>query len=200
MQRIYHNWPIRRRAWLPVLLLLLGCRTTTQIAVWQPPLGTSGLNKRIVVAPLEGSVELTASLAKSIQSRPGNDDFGLRVVSAYELSQADTIQLVGFAEGSSSDVALLPVARRASVDFVLMGEVLNDPFSKHRTTLRHDDPQIAAKLDQLLASRKEDKTLALSWRVIDVASGNTVWAGPVSVSPAFVAEAHPDLAERFAPR
>ena len=175
-----------------------GCRTPSEIAVWHPPLATSGLNKRIVVTPLVGPIGLTSLIAKTFQTQQTYVDFGLDVVSAYELSQTDAIQLVGFADGPPSDVALLPVARRAHVDFVLVGEVLNDPISSQKINLQPDDPQMAAKLEALLSTQNKDKVLALSWRVIDVATGKTVWAGPVSVSPAFVAQAYPELAQTIA--
>ncbi|QDV67280.1 hypothetical protein Poly24_09730 [Rosistilla carotiformis] len=179
--------------------MLLGCRVGTGVHVWQPPLAADGVGKRVAVSPLVGAPALAGELTQAIANEQPQLPQQTQLVSQYEMSQADTIQLVSFEDRAPSDLALLPVARRAGVDFVLVGEVLNDPFTGQEKALAPDDPAFQFKLGQILENRNDDPILAFSWRLIDVASGETLWANPLSVSKSFIDRSYPDLADREKP-
>ncbi|QDS87091.1 Tetratricopeptide repeat protein [Rosistilla ulvae] len=187
-------WPI---LCCSILIVLSGCSIGTELHVWQPPLAVDGVGKRVAVAPLVGSPQLATEMAQTIAVQQPKLPQPAELVSQYELSQADGIQLVSFDDRSPSDLALLPVARRADVDYLLVGEVLNDPFAGRSQSLAHDDPELQWKLGQMLESQEEeDPILAFSWRVIDVASGETRWANPMSVSKSFLDATYPDLSDQ----
>ncbi|WP_417745752.1 tetratricopeptide repeat protein [Rosistilla oblonga] len=177
-----------------LITMLSGCRVGTGVHVWQPPLAANAAGKRIAVAPPVGPRALAGELSQSIAREQPKLPQRAELVSQYELSQSDAIQLVSFDGRAPSDLALLPVAKQAGLDFLLVGEVLNDPFGDSRQPLAHDDPDFQFKLGQFLQSGDDDQILAFSWRVIDVENGQTVWANPMSVSKAFVDRTYPDLA------
>lgn len=179
-----------------LLVMLVGCRVGTDLHVWQPPLAADGIGKRVAISPLVGPGTLPTQMTQMIASQQPALPQQSELVSQYELSQSDAIALVSHEDRSPSDLALLPVARRARVDYLLVGEVLNDPSSGRAQPLSFDDPAIQAKLGEILKEQQDNQILALSWRVIDVETGQTVWANPMSVSKSFIDETYPDLSDR----
>lgn len=169
------------------LLLLTGCHATSDVALWSPPLAANGLGRRVSIATIEGKRDAAVTLTRSLHNNQPAGSLQLELVSQYELAQADPIALVSYQDQSISDVSMLPVARRAGVDYLLFGELLS--------RASRDGKSDSGGPNEANEATDQSPVMAVSWRVVDVATKQTLWAAPVSASPSLVAERYPDLAQ-----
>ncbi len=114
---------------------LVGCQSVAPIHVWHPPRVDSAAGKTVAVAPLTGDPEIARPLhAAMLRERPDDSGRSIVAIDASRLQDHSEIRLVSAEEGESSDIALVNLAQRAGVDYLLIGDVM--PGSGRRQASR----------------------------------------------------------------
>lgn len=172
MHRIYRN--IARCSLATTLLAVsVGCRATpskasskASIQVWAPPRLQSAVGKIVAISPVFGDQRIAGPLHSAmIANAPV--DFGrtLRCVDARSLQSSETIRLVSAVEGETSDIAILSMARRQGIDYLLTGEIVRQPSAERQAMRLATQPGF----DQDAPFSFDGKgALAVSWKLVDV--------------------------------
>jgi hypothetical protein len=159
-------------------LLLGGCQAAAPIRVWAPPAIKSAVGKRVAIAPLAGDPKIAGPLhAAMLRERPREPGRQVFAIDAGVLEKQQQIRLASATVGETSDIALLNLARRNGIDFVLQGEVLPQRDALKRPARPGPDPLLPPRLvaadwiDGTEPEEDEESLLRVSWNLIDV-SGN----------------------------
>ena len=191
---------------LCLVVTLSGCKLRAPIHSWAPPALASAVGKRVAVAPVDGEKEVATKIEKQLMAlAPRDMGRSIEFVSPENIPRIPAIQLAGGVKQSDagpacgvaqagytmsftdsdpsegahplqSDIALASVARDQGYDFILSGEVLADRSRN--------------------ATKAEDKSLGVSWRLIAIDSeGADRGRGmPVVVNNEMAIDTYPDLA------
>jgi hypothetical protein len=182
--------------------LLCGCQTAAPIHVWAPPRIDSAVGKRIAIAPLTGDPQIAGPLrAAMLRSQPRDAGREVVAIDATRLPDDQKIRLVSATEGEPSDITIVSLARRAGIDYVLMGDVLQSPHSRRvdrygvPNDLAQDIPMAngrsanplnpsdlgsdAASVADPPLGIGQDELLRVSWNLIDVRRGTPLSGQPV---------------------
>lgn len=181
---------------------LCGCQTAAPIHVWAPPRIDSAVGKRVAIAPLTGDPQIAGPLrAAMLRSQPRDVGREVVAIDSTQLPDDQRIRLVSATEGESSDITIVSLARRAGIDYVLMGDVLQSPHSRrvdryglpndlaqnipmangraanplNPRTLGGEDPS----MDDPALAFGQDELLRVSWNLIDVRQGTPLSGQPV---------------------
>lgn len=166
--------------------LMCGCRMGVPIHVWQPPKLNSTVGKRVVLSTVAGPEDIAGPLKQSLLAMsPTDQGRTTTLVDATSLQTTPQIKLVSATEeigggpvagaGEPNDVMLASAARRAGIDFVLRGEVLED---------RYKNPQ----------AEEDPDVLKVSWRLTSLNQADPVAAGsPIVVDIQSAQDRYPDL-------
>jgi tetratricopeptide (TPR) repeat protein len=177
-------------------LLLTGCQAAAPIHVWSPPLIESAVGRRVAIAPIGGDPKIAVPLhAAMLRERPRERGREVYAIDATLLESNQQIRLASATTGETSDIALVNLARRSGVDFILQGEVIPPQDVLHRSRPLPESlaPVKPGGRDALSAAQQqeleedEDSLLRVSWNLIDV-SGSTPLSGQPVVTRRALAE------------
>ena len=165
-------------------LVASGCRSAAPIHVWSPPKLASAVGGKVAIAPIRGEVALAESLGEAmLRNQPRDEGRSVVALDARRLQGDEKIRLVSAVEGETSDIALVTLARRNDIDFVLVGEVMESSDRRnHATSL---PPDIAANLDLSVENAATDSAadesglIRVSWSLMDVRRGIPLSGLPV---------------------
>jgi len=156
--------------------MLVGCRMSAPIHVWQPPRLVSAVDKRVVLSPLVGPEEIAEPLQQQLLSTvPKDNGRKLQLIDGSRLKSFGAIQLVSASSDEPNDVVLASVARRQGADFLLRGELVD----RAQRTKKPQDASIEA--------------LAISWRLTPLDQQSPAKGRPVSVDLETAIDRYPDL-------
>jgi len=158
-----------------------GCQTTAPLYVWSPPGIASAVGKRVAIAPLAGPAREAQAVRNQLwNTRPRAPGRAVDALDSEQLPPSG-IQLASAEPRMPSDLALLPRAREAGVDYLLMGEILPERSARRQPISRSSPPLPAPPsggLDRAGPSGgpadaadtpSRPQTLAIAWRLYDVA-------------------------------
>jgi len=174
----------------------VGCRSAAPIYVWSPPKLSPVVGAQIAIAPIAGDPKVADPLhAAMLRQQPRDSGRAVVALDSRGLSDNQTIRRVSAVEGEASDIALMSLAKRNHVDYILIGEVVT-PASRTRNssasdTHRPPHPQRTAAtvsgLDSVTFSENSATDsaadsrglLRVSWSLIDVKNGMPLNGQPV---------------------
>jgi hypothetical protein len=181
---------------------LCGCQTAAPIHVWAPPRIDSAVGKRVAIAPLTGDPQIAGPLrAAMLRLQPRDVGREVVAIDATRLPDDQKIRLVSATDGEPSDITIISLARRAGVDYVLMGDVLQSPHNRRAdrygmpNDLAQNIPMANGRTPNPLNPRSlgsegpsmddaalafgQDELLRVSWNLIDVRQGTPLSGQPV---------------------
>jgi len=168
MDRIYRNLA---RCSLAAALLLApaGCSVApskASIQVWAPPRLQSAVGKTVAISPVSGDQRIAGPLqAAMIANAPVDQGRTLRCIDSRSLQGNQTIRLVSAVEGETSDIAILSMARRQGIDYLLTGEIVRQPSAERKAMRLATQPGFDQDAPYTFDSRS---ALAVSWKLVDV--------------------------------
>lgn len=179
-------------------LLLVGCRRSVPIHVWLPPETSVPPAGRVAIAPIYGNPELAAALHQALLTERPRIRADLAIVTPEQLREQSSVQ---FASTSplANDVISVAVARQAGADILLQGVILDADIDL-QSLAASEVEQKPKKIDwnQAYFNKKEEEPdkhekIVLSWRAIDVASGQTIASHSFNLATQQAIEQYPDL-------
>ncbi|HBJ33326.1 MAG TPA: hypothetical protein DDZ51_00905 [Planctomycetaceae bacterium] len=165
-------------------LVIGGCRSAAPIYVWTPPKLAPAVGSKVAIAPIRGNSEIAQPLHDAmLRNQPRDSGRSVLAIDAQQLPSGETIRLVSAVEGDTSDIALMTLARRNDIDFVLVGEVLESSDRRHRAS--NPLPAMPEKLDLSVENTATDSSadkrglIRVSWSLMDVRRGIPLSGLPV---------------------
>lgn len=165
-------------------LVIGGCRSAAPIHVWSPPRLASAVGGTVAITPIRGDAAVAQSLGEAmLRNQPRDAGRSVVAIDARRLQSNETIRLVSAAEGETSDIALVALARRNQIDFVLVGEVLES--SNRRSRAITLPPELNEGLNLSVenaatdSSADENGLIRVSWSLMDVRRGIPLSGLPV---------------------
>ncbi|GAB5404768.1 MAG: hypothetical protein Aurels2KO_29990 [Aureliella sp.] len=186
--------PRRQFALAMCLLLVLvpaGCRRLAPIHVWQPSGYGIKPGSKLAIGPLTGHAGAAKKIEAELLAQRPAARADLAIFTAEQLNQRSPVQLASTA-ALSSDAIAIKAARRASADILLQGQILS-------TNLNEEADSQPKQIDynQLYFAQPEedkpDESLLVSWRLIDVATAQTIGTHVVNVQTTSAKQQYPDL-------
>lgn len=157
-----------------------------------PPAG------RVAIAPIYGNPELAAALHQALLTERPRIRADLAIVTPEQLREQSSVQ---FASTSplANDVISVAVARQAGADILLQGVILDADIDL-QSLAASEVEQKPKEIDwnQAYFNKKEEEPdkhekIVLSWRAIDVASGQTIASHSFNLATQQAIEQYPDL-------
>lgn len=182
-----------------VTLGFLGCKTTAELYVWQPPRLHDASAQKIVLANIVGPTEMCEALQAAMLARvPVETSKNLTLATQFQLQEQSSIQLAAATETLPSDVALQAEARRRGYNYLLFGEILVYPSDSapvglgatqmSEGTQSSDDTSMSTGItgtvsegDESTLRLKQGDRVVVSWRLLDVAAQIDRGGTPVSL-------------------
>lgn len=166
-------------------LLFGGCRAAAPVHVWSPPKLASAVGKRVAIAPIRGDADIARRLGDAMRQKQPRDA-GRQVVAidARQLESDNKIRLVSAVEGDASDLALMTLAKRNDIDFVLIGEIVSTHGSVRRSA-GELPPEFAERVTGTVENTATDSAadqqglIRVSWSLMDVRRGVPLSGMPV---------------------
>lgn len=161
-----------------------GCRSAAPIHVWNPPRLASAVNAKVAIAPIRGQDAIAQPLgAAMLRLQPRDAGRAAIAIDARRLQSNDSIRLVTAVEGETSDIALMTLARRNDIDFVLVGEVIETGDRRRRSqspSPEHND-WVLSSVENTATDASSDDTglIRVSWSLVDVRRGVPLSGLPV---------------------
>ncbi len=177
----------------------IGCRRSVPIHVWLPPQApVPSSAARVAIAPIFGNPDLAAALHQALMAERPTIRADLAIVTPEQLRQQSTVQLASTAP-LTSDVLSVAAAREAGADILLQGVVLDADIDV-QSLLAEKKAQQPEKVDWNQAyfhkppeGPDKHERIVLSWRAIDVASGQTIGSHSFNLATQQAIERYPDL-------
>ena len=158
-----------------------GCRTAVPIYVWQPAPFNCPPNAKIAIAPIAGDGDLAAQVERAfvVQRPAARED--LQLISSARLIDHSPIRLVSTAS-LQNDLTAIQAAKKSSANLLLEGEILMAKFvdPESREPVTEDSPL-------------PNEHLLVSWRLIDVATSQSVTNQVVSIDTQRADRDYPDI-------
>lgn len=167
-------------------VLITGCKMTAPMHMLRSPKIAKAGPVRIAVAPVAGQAEVAERLQQAIETAQPQQNRMLAVMHPRQLEQVGGIRLVSY-DGQPSDMASLGAARRAGVDYVLQGSIVEE-----KLTVEPPNP----KKRFAFFKRKKDpvESMTVRWTVMDVATGSRVADETITMDREQADKLYPDLA------
>ncbi len=204
MKRV-HGTVAKRLLLSAVLLIAPGCQSVAPIHVWLPAKMKSAVGSRVAIAPLGGDRTFAEPLRLAMLTQPPRDPGRIiQCVDTSLLAPANSsVRLVSATSEDSSDLLAMKVAKQQNVDFLLTGEVIEQPSEMRSRLHRHAqygdelepldpvDPTATAipspDSDDSTALRPTEskpleatkKSIAVSWKLVDMRNGGEAKGFPV---------------------
>ncbi len=167
--------------------LVAGCHLNPAIApvhVWSPPRLQSAVGRQVAIAPIVGDPKIAGPLhAAMLAHAPRDGGRQLVCVDAKRFLGDQTIQLASAIEGQSSDIAMLSLARRSGVDYLLSGEIVEQPsqarLAMHKASQHSGDGRYTSRNQ---AGETGETQLTVSWKLVDVTGDQPSVGFPVVTS------------------
>lgn len=180
-----------------LLLLLafssLGCRRMAPIHVWQPAGYAIPPGAKIAIGPVSGQARVAGELEDHLLGQRPAARSDLALFTAEQLLARSPVRLASTA-GLSNDVMAIEAARGVGADVLLQGEVLsatlNPPKAQPIQPEKVNYNQLFFKRDD---PDEPDENIVMSWRIIDVATAQTLGSHLVNIHSKQAIKQYPDL-------
>ena len=179
-------------------LLLVGCRRSVPIHVWLPPEASVPPAGRVAIAPIYGNPELAAALHQALLTERPRIRADLAIITPDQLREQSSVQFASTAT-LANDVISVAVARQAGADILMQGVILDADIDLQSLAA----PKVEQKPEEIdwnqaYFNKKEEgpakhEKIVLSWRAIDVASGQTIGSHSFNLATEQAIEQNPDL-------
>lgn len=160
---------LSRRAMLSTLLLTAaGCQCVAPVHVWTPAKMQSAVGCRVAIAPLTGDKSLAEPLRLAMLTQPPRDPGrAIQCIDSGQLPHTNqAVRLVSASSSETSDLFHMNLVKQQNVDFLLTGEVIEQP-SEQRSRL-HRQSQYG---DELVPLEPLDPTASAASAVPTVRRG-----------------------------
>jgi hypothetical protein len=174
-------------AWVVLSLMLSGCQMTAPMHVWKAADVPRSGAVRVAVAPIGGTTDATSRLLEALQRAQPQPSTMLAAVYPIELTRIGGIQLVSY-DNQPNDMATLASARRAGMDYVLQGNIIQDDL-----TLPEPDPNERRRF-RIFKPKEKIESLTVHWSIVDVESGRRIREKTISVDRTKADKNNPELA------
>lgn len=194
-------------AWLHctaiAVIFFVGCHTVAPIYVWKPPQVVAPPAAKIALAPVAGDPEISRRIENAMLAQRPAACADLAVFTSQQLMDCSPIRLASTAP-LNNDATAIYAARAAGADLLLQGEILATDITLNdlAEAERLEEEQQNSNMNQLFFKRLgqsensiEARRILLSWRVIDVATSQTVGSQAYTLYSQSAAEQYPDLAQ-----
>lgn len=166
-------------------VLMAGCKMTAPMHVWKASEVPKHGVVRVAVAPIGGNTDATDRLLIAMQRAQPQPNPMLAATYPQELAQIGGIQLVSY-DNQPNDMATLSSARRAGLDFILQGNIIDEELDI--------PPDLTPKRRFRLFKPKEKlEYLTVRWSVVDVSSGQRIKEETISIDRKQAEEKYPEL-------
>jgi hypothetical protein len=169
------------------ILLAAGCKMTAPMHVWTASQVPKSGMVRVAVAPIGGKGNATDRLLEAMQRAQPQPNPMIAAVYPTELSEIGGIQLVSF-DNQPNDMATLSSARRAGLDYVLQGNVVDANLD-----IPPPDP-MEKKRFRLFKPKEKIEHLTVHWSIVDVSSGQRIKEQTITMDRKQAEKLYPDLA------
>ncbi len=176
---------IRPPAFVLAMVLLGGCNMTAPMHVWRNGEVPHDRPVRIAVAPVGGPESAALRLQSALQATTPSNKQIVAVLHPDALTNLGGIQLVSY-DGQPSDMAMLGAARRASIDYVLQGFIIQQDLDV-------PPPEPRSRF-QFFKPKEHVESIAVKWCVMDVATGERVKEQFIALNRNDADRLYPDLA------
>jgi len=165
-------------------LFLGGCRAAAPVHVWSPPKLASAVGTRVAIAPIRGDADIARRLGDAMrQKQPRDPGREVVAIDARQLEPDNKIRLVSAVEGDASDLALMTLAKRNDIDFILIGEVVSADSRRRPTSELPPEfaERVTGKIENSATDVAADQNglIRVSWSLMDVRRGVPLSGMPV---------------------
>ncbi len=188
---------LRRRIALVACVLAIfvstGCRRLAPIHVWHPSGYGIAPGAKLAIGPLTGHTKAAKKIESELLAQRPAARADLAIFTSEQLNQRSPVQLASTA-ALSSDAIAIKAARGAGADILLQGQILSaqlneEDIESQPKQIDYNNLYFATPEDD-----KPDESLLVSWRLIDVATAQTIGTHVVNVRTTSAKEQYPDLA------
>ncbi len=169
-----------------LLFNVAGCHMSAPMRTWQ----TSKVSKagfvRIAVAPIGGNPNAAERLQNAMRLAQPQPNPLVAALHPADLERAGGIQLVSY-DNQPNDMATLSAARRAGMDYLLQGHILNDDLDTPPP-----DPKKKPRF-RFFKPKEKVQSLSVHWVVTDVNSGQRVQEQTLAMDRLQAEKQFPDL-------
>ena len=192
----------RNTGWfcLCLLVFLAGCRTLAPIHVWQPGVINAPRNSKLAIAPLAGNTAIASRVSEQLLAQRPAAKSDVRVFTAEQLAARSPIRLASTAS-LSSDLTASKAAQAVGANLLLHGEIVSAKFEPDDGAATPESQNMNEVFFQRMKansdSEEKDEKLLVSWRVMDVDSGETLGDHMSALTTAEAKKKYPDLAALY---
>ncbi len=196
-QSIHPTEKITRWFVVSLLFFLAGCRTLAPIHVWQPGVIDVPRNSKLAIASLPGNAAIASRVSEQLLAQRPAAKSDVRVFSAEQLAARSPIRLASTAS-LSSDLTASKAAKAVGADLLLHGEIISAKFEPDDSSVSPESQNMNEVFFQRMKassdSEDKDEMLLVSWRVMDVDTGETLGSHMSTLTTAEAKKKYPDLA------
>ena len=179
-----------RIGYIVLAMLLLhvaaGCHMSAPMRTWKASKVSKAGFVRIAVAPIGGNPFAAERLQNAMKLAQPQPNPLVAALHPADLEQVGGIQLVSY-DNQPNDMATLSAARRAGMDYLLQGHILNDDLETPPP-----DPKKKPRF-RLFKPKEKVQSLAVQWVITDVNSGMRVKEQTVTMDRLQAEKQFPDL-------
>lgn len=172
--------------------LLSGCRRTASIHVWHPPQTSIPPVGRVALAPIAGNRPLALQIEQALLAQRPKVQQNFVLFTPPQLLQSSTVRLASTA-ALTSDILSIQAARNLGAEVLLQGEILDADIDLNGS----QEPAKVVDWNKAFFRKKDDKDkhekILMSWRVIDVATSQTLGTSSFNLSTQQAIKQYPDL-------
>lgn len=171
-----------------------GCSSTAGVHVWKPASVATPASARVALGPVAGVPELSHRIETALLAQRPAARADVALFTAEQLAESCPIRLVSTAS-LTSDLTAIHAARSMGADILLQGEILSAEVDLEKP-LKEEPKNV--NYNELFFAQEEKEELGnenilISWRVIDVESGETLGTEVFNLRSKDAAKQYPDL-------
>lgn len=164
-----------------------GCKMLAPMHVWSAAEVPKAGHVRVAVAPVGGPQDASGRLLQAIQRAQPQPSPLLAAMYPDDLTKVGGIQLVSF-DNQPNDMAAVSAARRAGMDYVLLGNILECELD-----IPAPNP-IESKRFRIFKPKEKLEHMSVRWTIIDVSSGQRVKEHVTTLDRKQAEKLYPDMA------
>ena len=157
---------------------MAGCTTKAPMRVWKAPQLVAQRPTRVAMAPLLGDSTIAIPLQEAMMGNRTAASQSIALLDPVRLEQETAVQLSSH-QIERSDIGALSAAKRADSQYLLEGEIIRSDLEERPVTKKK--------------KKLPPESLAVHWKVIDVASGTRIGETTIIVDRKVAEKRYPDL-------
>jgi len=169
-----------------LLLNVAGCHMSAPMRTWKASKVSKAGFVRIAVAPIGGNPNAAERLQNAMKLAQPQPNPLVAALHPADLERVGGIQLVSY-DNQPNDMATLSAARRAGMDYLLQGHILNDDLDTPPP-----DPKKKPRF-RIFKPKEKVQSLSVHWVITDVNSGTRVQEQTVTTDRLEAEKQFPDL-------